>query len=122
MPLVLGPWQDYNALPVMCIGVLVFRFFENLSYSRFSPAAGKVIAKLSQWTLGAYLVSWIFDQMFYPLLDAAAPAMAEKAVWFPVVVLAVCFCSLALSAVLNLVYDLGASLFVKIRKSRTSIS
>lgn len=121
VPLVLGAWQDYNALPVMLLGILAFRLLENLDYSRWPAALCTVTAKLSQWTLGAYLVSWIFDQLFYPMLDSAGLTMTEKFCHFPVVVPGVFACSLILSGVMNGIYDAGERLCRRICRRNVSV-
>ena len=119
VPLVLGAWQDYGSLPVILLAVLTFRLLENFRYNGLSAGVCRLISRLSGWTLGAYLVSWIFDQIFYPMLAAAVPSLTDRFLWFLPVVLAVYLCSMALSAVLNAIYDLAAALLEKL--SRGSI-
>lgn len=72
------------------------------------------MAYLSDLCLGGYLVSWIFDELFYPVLLSLQPNAAYQIPYFPVIVLAVFCCSLALSAVLHLVYSLLAKCFARI--------
>lgn len=110
-----GIWQGWYALPILVQTVLVFLLLTKPDYSRLGPGFARVMALLSKWSLGAYLVSYIFDQEFYPRLGAEPGGPG----WGFVVVPAVYVCSLALSALLNGVYD-GLSSLVK--KERTAVT
>lgn len=106
-----GPWQGYGAVFNIVQTVLVFHFFSQLDYSRLGQNAKKFLARLSDLCLGAYLLSWIFDQIFYPMLAAVQPVMNRRLEYFVLIVPAVYLCSLCLSACLNAVYRLLASGF-----------
>lgn len=62
-----------------------------------------LITKISEWSMGAYLVSWIFDQIFYPILKQEQPIMQLRLEYFFVIVPTIYICSLLLSAALNLI-------------------
>lgn len=109
-----GTWQDYGALSTTLLTVLVFNFLAQGDYTWLSPQLCRCLQKLSDWSLGAYLVSWIFDQAFYGILNGHEPVMQNRLVYFPLVVPAVYVCSLALSAVLNGIYR-AVSYFVRRR-------
>lgn len=109
-----GAWQDWGSPLLVLQSVL---FFQLLAQGKYRPLQGKAagfVAYLSDLCLGGYLVSWIFDELFYPVLLSRQPNAAYQIPYFPVIVLAVFCCSLALSAVLNLVYDLLSKLFTRI--------
>lgn len=96
-----GDWFTYQALPVLISTVLAFVFFLNLNYDRLPRAIYWAIRKISDLSFGTFLVSWIFDEMFYSILNQKVPVMQERIFWFPVIVPAVLLCSTALSAVLE---------------------
>jgi uncharacterized protein (DUF2062 family) len=73
---------------------------------------------LSNFVFGAYLVSWIFDDLFYPMLRKSVPEMQLRLEWFPVMVLSVTVCSLTLSAVVYGMYSItGGWLLKRTRQS-----
>lgn len=61
----------------------------------------KVISDLS---LGAYLLSYIFDKKFYPILIEKVPEMQNRLEYYIIIVLSVFICSILLSAVINILY------------------
>lgn len=99
-----GTWQDYGSLLILIQAILLFSLFSDLDYSRISSGWKNVLSTISEISLGAYLVSWIFDQIFYPLLNDAVPTMASRLPWFFVLVPAVFLCSVCLSWILNQIY------------------
>ena len=93
-----GPWQDWGSLQNVVSSVLVFLLVTCLDGSGWSDRVKKVLSYLSGLTLSAYLVSYIFDSLFYPHLNAAVEAVTHRLLWFPVIVPLVAVCSLALAA------------------------
>ena len=112
-----GSWQYYYSVFLLAQAVLVFIFLANRDYSRLGDGARKFIGQISKWSLGAYLVSWVFDHQFYPVLIANLAQMKYRMLCFPLVVGGVVVCSLAVSAVLNLIYDGVVRLFSRKRRS-----
>lgn len=96
-PFVVGDWNGYGSLLTVIQSVLLFSVLARGSYRR----SGRIFGRLSGLCLGAYLVSWIFDQWFYGILNARVPRMEDKLVWLPLMVAAVTACSMALSWVIN---------------------
>lgn len=112
-----GAWQDYGAVSTTALTVLVFNLVTRWDYEGLSGKAKKRLRRMSGWCLGAYLVSWIFDQVFYGMMNAAIPVTQDRIRYFVPVVLAVCVCSLGLSAVLNGGYDWLTGLWRKAREN-----
>ncbi len=102
---VFGAWQDWGSLLIVVQSVLVFHFLAQLNYDRFPPKLTALMGYLSNACFGAYLVSWIFEQIFYRVTYRVQPMVCRMKYYF-ILVPAVYICSLALSAVLNLVYQL----------------
>lgn len=116
-----GEWTEYRSFLVVVQSVLVFSFLNSLSYRRVGSKAAAILSKLSSWTLGAYLCSSIFDDLFYSVLTARVDTVAQRLLYFPLIVLAVYLCSLVLSAVLNGIYSLCAYPFRK-KKAPAQVS
>lgn len=98
---VCGPWQDFESLLVTVPTILLFAYLANLDMSRLPITAKRILALLSDCCLGAYLVSWIFDQVFYKIVNAHMPIMQDKIVYFPIIISVIYLCSLVTSAGIN---------------------
>lgn len=109
-----GGWQDWGSPLWVVQSVLCFLFLAQGTYRPLQGKAASFLAYLSDLCLGGYLVSWIFDEMFYPILLSIQPNVAYQLPFFPLIIGAVFVCSLTLSALLNLIYDLLAKLFTRI--------
>ncbi len=107
-------WHAWGSPLVVLQTVLFFNLMAQGDYRRLPSGCCSVLARISDLCFGAYLVSGIFDKLFHGLLSKIQPVIIYRLNYFPVVVLAVFCCSLALSAVLNWVYDLLAKCFTRI--------
>ena len=113
-----GIWQEYYSFEVLCIAVVIFLLFKDAEFKRdnkFTRSVSFILKHLSNWTFGAYLLSQIFDDMFYPMLIEKYPDIFERMYYAPAIVLLVYFCSLALSSVLNLIYWIFEALFIRVK-------
>lgn len=97
-------WNDWGSIFNVILTVLVFTFFVNLDYSRMPEKGKSFFRHISNLCLGGYLVSWIFDNTFYPILISKVPVMPYRLEYYFLIVPAVYACSLALSFVLNCIY------------------
>lgn len=111
---ILGPWQDWDSLPTMILSVLVFNYLAQGDYSRLRSGICRLLARMSDLCLGAFLVSWIFDNLFYNMLRQIEPAFAHRFVYYPLIVPLIFLCSLALSQVLNGIYALLARILSRL--------
>lgn len=109
-----GSWHAWGSPLVIAQTVLFFNWVVQGDYRRFPTRCAAVLARISELSFGAYLVSGIFDQLFHGFLHEIQPTVVYRLSCFPVVVLAVFVCSLTLSAILNLIYGLLAKLFIYI--------
>lgn len=100
-----GPWQDHGSLFNTVQTVLVFTCITQGSYENLAPKLRSSIAMFSKWSMGAYLVSWIFDDIFYNMIFSFCNSPQEYFMYFPVIIPLICISSMALSAVLNYLYD-----------------
>ncbi len=108
-----GKWSSYQSPLVTMKSVLVFHFLNRLNLSSVGDRGRRVLKSLSSWTLGAYLSSYVFDELLYPMINEAQAVIPYRIVYFPLVVPVVAICSLLLSAVLNWIYNLCERLVVK---------
>ena len=112
-----GGWQSWGALPNLVLAALVANFFCSLSCEKFPDKLKKAVGTVSNWVLGAYLVSWIFDSALSTLISQRTGADGYPIAWFPLIVLSVAICALALSAVVYGVYSVtGGKLLKWLRK------
>lgn len=115
-----GEWQNWPSLLVVIQSVLVFTLFSKMNFTRLGNGAKGFLAKLSDWCLAAYLVSWIFDDLCYPALEKIQPNVQQRFFFMPIIVLVIYVCSLGLSAVINLIYQGLEKLFVRLTKGAHS--
>ncbi len=111
-----GIWQEYGALPNVILTVLVFIFLLNLPSEKLPLPIKKTLAVISDCTLGAYLLSYIFDMAFYEKLNLKVEVVTDRISYFVPIVAIVAVCSLLLSLAVNLLYKLFGKIFSAIRK------
>ena len=119
-------WSQYNdwqGMPNLVMTFFAFSFLSSIKTERWPNPVKRVLMVVSDLCLGGYLVSYIFDNLYYPVLAEIEPRMTHRLEWYGVIVPAVFLSSLALSGVLNLVYAGlargGSALWAKIRPKRT---
>ncbi|MBQ8551728.1 MAG: acyltransferase family protein [Clostridia bacterium] len=100
-----GAYTDWFGLPTLVVTVLVFVFLVYHDTSCFPVWSKKLLAWVSDACLGAYLVSYIFDDIIYTRLIAAVPDMLDRGYYFVPVTLAVFALSVLTAVVLNLIYS-----------------
>lgn len=103
-----GAWQNNMSVFLMIRSVLLFAWLQGADYGWMGPRLRLVLAKVSRWSLGAYLVSWIYDETIYRWLNAHVADVHLRLDWFPVAMPAVLLCSILTAAALEGTYDLLA--------------
>lgn len=94
---------EWYSLPTVILTVSCFIFFMNIPTAGFPSWLKKCLAKLSDLCFSAYLLSWIFDSILYPRLNAAVPDMQLRMNWFLLIVPASIILSFTLSYILSLI-------------------
>lgn len=97
-----GPWQTHASLGVVFLTVLVFVFIKNLDLTKTPEWFKNFCRHVSDLCLGAYLVSYIFDKIFYKMLNEAVTDIPARFNYFLVIVPVIIVCSLLLSFLVNL--------------------
>lgn len=87
-----GTWQNWESLLLLPCGVLLFLFFVNLNTARLGRLPREGLGTLSDVSFGAYLLSCLFDKMFYDRLNEIGLAFFDRLKYYPIV-----FGTLALS-------------------------
>lgn len=87
--------------------VLVFVLLLNINTEGIPLFFKKLFAHIAELSLGIYLVSYILDQLCYPILLENVPVMPQRLEWYILVVPVVFVGSSLLSLVLNGIYSLG---------------
>ena len=81
-----GDWGQYPSLFTVVLATLVFAFLININYEKVPDKLSLLIQKISGLSLGGYLLSWIFDTEFYPVLAEKVPLVTDRLVYYFVMV------------------------------------
>lgn len=114
-----GVWQNWGALPILLLTVLVFSFLVNIRIEHCSKWCKLILKQLSDACLGAYLVSVIFDTLFYPKLVAQVTDIPLRLNYFFIMVGLVFFCSLFLSMFLLVIYNYIVKVTLMVKSKNT---
>lgn len=98
---VLGNWCSYQSLFNVVLTVFVFTLIINTNFDKLPNGLAKSIQKISGLCLGGYLVSWVFDNKFYPILLEKVPEVTERLVYFIIIVPMIVVLSLLASYLLS---------------------
>lgn len=105
-PFAWAKYNDWYGLPNLIMTVLAFSCLSTIKTDGWRPFVKKALMHLSDWCLGAYLLSFIFDNLIYAELNRHVHQMQDKLVWYLPVVLSVVILSLAASAAINGIWKL----------------
>ena len=100
-----GPFQvtlatDWGGFPILIESVLLFHLLLQIKAERIPRFFQLLFTKISELSLGIYLVSIIFDNIFYPRLAAAVSSVPLRLNYYPVIVPLVFICSALASQLL----------------------
>ncbi len=108
-------YNDWYGLPNVIMTFFAFSFLSSINTEKYPNGLKRLLMTVSDCCLGGYLVSYIFDNLFYGELNYRVE-MIYRLEWYPVIVPAVFVCSVLLSFVLNLIYKAVAYACASIRK------
>ncbi len=83
--------------------VLVFMFIQKLNFEKLPDIVKTILKKISELTLGAYLLSYIFDTIFYDLLNDRVIMFYDKIPYYFIIVPMIFICSMIGSLGINLI-------------------
>ena len=113
-----GAWQNNPSLFLLIRSVLLFSWLQSAYYRWMRSGLRRLLAKLSVWSFGAYLVAWIFDTLVYARLNAYVPDVHLRLEWFPVEVPAVLLGSLLTAACLEGIYNLLSGIILRVCRKK----
>lgn len=93
-------WTGWGSLENFLSAVLLFVWVQSLQLKNCTVTS-VLITKISKYSLGAYLTSWIFDKAFYPILLNSLEGFVQVFPYFIVIVPLVIVCALLLSALIT---------------------
>ncbi|MBR4200134.1 MAG: acyltransferase family protein [Oscillospiraceae bacterium] len=99
-------FEDYAAWPVALMSTMMFLLMFDI------PCKNRVIAKIlqriSNATFAAYLISYVYDCIFYGRLNAKVPDIPARFAYAPATVICVFSCSIITGLILQGIYDFCA--------------
>ena len=113
-----GVWNAYSSILVLIPAVLLFTFFLNLKYQHMPRLLRRLFALCSELSLGAYLVSWIFDIIIYSRLNQLVPSINQRILYYPLFVPLVFVSSMLLSFLIQQIYRLLHHFAARLRKRK----
>lgn len=116
VPMQDGVWNAYSSILVMIPTVLLFTLLLNLKYNRMPSFLRRLFALGSELSLGAYLVSWVFDVYLYTRLSQSVPVLHQRLSYYPLMVSLVFVCSMLVSFLIQQLYRLLHLLGVRLRR------
>lgn len=100
-----GAWQELGSLLIVLFGAALFSLILSIDGTKLPLWCKNILAKVSNLCLGAYLVSWICEDFFYTRLKAVTANIGERFPYFCIMIPLIYICSLALSWVLECIYN-----------------
>lgn len=107
-------YQDWFGFENVIDSVLLFLMLLNIKTECLPQFIKNMIAKISSWSFAMYLLSYIFDNLFYPELNALIPEMRLRLPTIVIIVPLVFVCSAISSWLINKILYLMTSLYCKI--------
>lgn len=113
--IIAGPWIDWNSPFVLLMAVIIASLVLERDYSRMPKVISGALRYISGLSLTIFLVSYIFDKLYYPILNNVIPNVPDRLWSYFIIVPAVFLSSLIVAAVIDLIYRLGYRCYKKIR-------
>lgn len=101
-----GIFNNYYSFGSLAATLLFTLIIFNLKINIKSEKVIKFISKISYLTFGAYLLSYIFDLLLYPLFIDSNKYISSNIIWQPLVVIIIIILSLLSSYIVDLIEKL----------------
>jgi len=88
------------------VTISFFLFINSIDFSNVNEKVALLLKKISGLTFGAYLISWIPDQIFHKIVIEYSENMAKRYMQAPIYLVLTVFISLALAFVIDLIVKL----------------
>ena len=96
-----GLYIDWNGFEPYCMSVIIFELIRRIKANKFQRGIRYVLMYVSNAALGIYLLSYIFDDIFYKLFNVGGISINSRLWYFFVVVPVVFACSVVLSLIIT---------------------
>lgn len=109
-----GTYVYWYGIEPFVLSVLLFVLLSRIKTENMNEKVKFVLWKVSDLALGIYLISYIFDMLVYPVLNAKINPMTDRLPFYFVAVPIVFVCSMLASAIMNIVAKYIQILFKKL--------
>ena len=109
-----GTYVYWYGFEPYVLSVLLFVMLSRIKTENMNEKVKFVLWKVSDLALGIYLISYIFDMLVYPVLNAKINPMTDRLPFYFVAVPIVFVCSMLASAIMNVVAKYIQLLFKKL--------
>lgn len=109
-----GTYVYWYGFEPYVLSVLLFVMLSRIKTENMNEKVKFVLWKVSDLALGIYLISYIFDMLVYPVLNAKINPMSDRLPFYFVAVPIVFVCSMLASAIMNVVAKYIHLLFKKL--------
>ncbi|MBQ6153224.1 MAG: acyltransferase family protein [Ruminococcus sp.] len=116
-----GQWTGWEFPLTMFNAAIIASLVLEKEFRRTPSVLAKVISYLSGLSLPAFLVSYIFDTVYYPILNNSVQKIPDRMWGYFWIVPAVFFSSIAVSIVIDLVYRFFCFLFRSVKKPKKDL-
>ena len=110
-----GSWCDWGSYQNTLNTVLLFLMVNSIEYNKeLGEKTKKIIRRISEFSFGAYILSYITDSISYPILIGHEENIYTRMYYFPIIV-AVSICgSLSLSWLVQIIREQGKKGYSKL--------
>lgn len=98
-----GQYQGWGSIQYILIAYFLFVLLLNIDSSGLSQRFKNILRMLSNASLGAYLISYMFDKLVYTQLNSAVTNVNQKYMWFPITTLLVFSLSLVSALIIDVI-------------------
>lgn len=116
-PFIVDSQVDWFGWQTLLISILLFLFFLKLKLKNIPDIINFLIFKISECSLGIYLVSSIFDNYFYGILNTLIKDVPSRLTYFFIIIFLVFICSLLLSQSILIVLNIINWIKLNIKKA-----
>ncbi len=109
-----GPWQDWGAWMNLSLSVSIFVLLINMNEIK-SMRIKETLRVLSNSVFGAYLLSWIAEDIIYSKIIIAQPEIIKRIKYFPLT-FCVYICAISMSLCLSGMYALLRIIYYRIKR------
>jgi len=110
-------WEDhveYFSYQALTVALGLFCLFLSIDANRLPLTVRRILSYISSLTFGAYLTSWIFDTLSYPLLEQNVYYIPDRFKYYPVCIVFSAVGALFVSAGIDIVIRIAKAAFKRI--------